>query len=77
MVAPTGVSSEGLSARYGNVTKHKVSAAVKAVMAFGDSEVLGPLAQLGTVNDYDLSALLSAHLGTTLRTLVVRTRECR
>jgi chromosome segregation ATPase len=70
------VEGAGKSARFGN-PKHSYTIATKRALALRLPHVLGTLAQLGTVQDTPLSELLSAHLGSTLRTLVVETRECR
>ena len=66
----------GKTARFGH-PKHSYSVAIKRALALQNPEVLGTLAQLGSVQDARLSELLSAHLGTQLRTLVVESRECR
>jgi hypothetical protein len=70
------VEGAGKSARFGN-PKQGSTIAIKRALALRDPRVLGTLAQLGSVQDGCLSELLSAHLGSALRTLVVDSRECR
>jgi chromosome segregation ATPase len=70
------IEGGGKHARFGN-PKHAQTAAVKKALSLQEAGLLGPLAHLGSVQDTTLSELLSAHLGCTLRTLVVDTPETR
>lgn len=66
----------GRKPRYGHPQQAQ-TAAVKHAMDAQPAGLLGPLAELGSVQDTRLSELLSAHLWTSLRTLVVESSECR
>jgi chromosome segregation ATPase len=72
----SGAECVGRKARYGHPQQAQ-TAAVKHVMDVQPAGVLGPLAELGSVQDSQLSALLSAHLGNSLRTLVVDRNDSR
>jgi hypothetical protein len=72
----SGAECVGRRARYGHPQQAQ-TAAVKHVMEMQPAGLLGPLAELGSVQDTRLSALLSAHLWTSLRTLVVESSEAR
>jgi hypothetical protein len=65
------VEGTGKSARFGN-PKHAYTIATKRALDLKLPKVLGTLAQLGSVQDTQLS-----ELGSTLRTLVVQDRESR
>ncbi|GLI61005.1 hypothetical protein VaNZ11_003267, partial [Volvox africanus] len=68
---------ESIAARYGPSTSGAVMALNRCLAApEGQGEVVGVIAQLATVDNPHLSALLSAAFSSTLQILVVRTYEC-
>ena len=74
--APHAAGASDKEARYGN-TKHPQTKAVRHALAEKRAGVLGAFAQLGSVQDASLSALVSAHLNVSLRTLVVASTAVR
>ncbi|GIL94923.1 hypothetical protein Vretimale_1033 [Volvox reticuliferus] len=68
---------DSITARYGPNTSGVVMALNRCLAApEGQGEVVGVIAQLATVDNPHLSALLSAAFSSTLQILVVRTYEC-
>jgi hypothetical protein len=70
------VEGAGKSARVGRPNQ-PLTNAVKKALSLQNPEVFGTLAQLGSVQDTGLAELLCAHVGATLRTLVVATSDTR